>query len=502
MALSPPVPLGQVLCGSEKIDEVTRLLNVLELDLKEKNLLPPKRNATLEELKIHTRSVDDADPMLTERVNYNRSVATDGANVCQGINILCQHSFKGNSLVTARSALKCLANVMLLEPSTRQKFVDLGWAPKAAERIKNDNRDDEFLGSRLLFLTTYETNLDFEDLFENHQLAESINTNLARHAKVFSKAGPKSPVPLFNVLALSETLKLLFNLTQYYPDHAPTFTKSLLHILKILANIKIPVPPLQPPITYLINSLLNLDLEDKKAGHFMQNPLFPKFDPNSNADRLIKILDSGVRQYKAEQLEQVATPLVSLIRKIYGFAPDTVKLHVRFLLLPSNEERAQPLGKSDTLSAHLLRLSTSAVAPGLRETVSNFLFELSDRDATSFVRNVGYGFASGFLLTHDLPVPENALEAWSTNADDDTEALLQDPGERVTNINGVEINPVTGQRRDKEPLDSGAEMTQEEKEREAERLFVLFERLRATGVVNVQNPVTKAMHESRFEEIE
>ncbi|KAK3331398.1 guanine nucleotide exchange factor synembryn-domain-containing protein [Apodospora peruviana] len=41
--------------------------------------------------------------------------------------------------------------------------------------------------------------------------------------------------------------------------------------------------------------------------------------------------------------------------------------------------------------------------------------------------------------------------------------------------------------------DSLPEMTDEEKEREAERLFVLFERLRATGVVNVENPVAQAM---------
>ncbi len=40
-------------------------------------------------------------------------------------------------------------------------------------------------------------------------------------------------------------------------------------------------------------------------------------------------------------------------------------------------------------------------------------------------------------------------------------------------------------------------MTEEEKEREAERLFVLFERLKATGVVDVKNPV-----ERRFEEVD
>jgi hypothetical protein len=38
------------------------------------------------------------------------------------------------------------------------------------------------------------------------------------------------------------------------------------------------------------------------------------------------------------------------------------------------------------------------------------------------------------------------------------------------------VNPITGQRRDKEEQVQVEEMTQEEKEREAERLFVLFER--------------------------
>ena len=299
--------------------------------------------------------------------------------------------------------------------------------------------------------------------------------NLARHSKQCSKSTAKNPIPPNNTLALSETLKLLFNLTQFYPNQAPTFTKSMLHILKILGTITIPSPPLQPPVTYLLNSLVNLDLEDTKAKHFIQNPLFPKFDAKVNANRLIDILDRSVRHYDEEQLEQLANPLLSLLRKIYDFAPENIRTHMRCLLLPSDAERTQPLGKSNTLSAYLLRLSTSAAAPNLRETISNLLFELSNRDATSFVRNVGYGFASGFLMTHDLPVPENALEAWSTDSQSSL-GHVEDPGEKVTNVNGVEINPVTGQRRDMEPAGLEIEMTDEEKEREAERLFVLFER--------------------------
>ncbi len=89
----------------------------------------------------------------------------------------------------------------------------------------------------------------------------------------------------------------------------------------------------------------------------------------------------------------------------------------------------------------------------------------------------------------------------NNNASDSGAA--EDLGEKVTTtVDGQEINPITGQRRDMEPRDEGPEMTDEEKEREAEKLFVLFERLKATGVVEVVNPVETAVREGRFEEVE
>lgn len=342
---------------------------------------------------------------------------------------------------------------------------------------QNDNREDELLNSRILFLMTYGTRLDFSALFDQQQLAESITAvfflssklkaqltidaqNITRHSKQYSKS-PKTSPTSSDTQALSETLKLLFNLAQYYPAQAATFAKSIPNILKILFRMPLLSPPLQPPATYLINSLLNLDLETGNK------PLFPSSDPNCNVSRLISILDASARFYQEEQLEGLATPLLALLRRVYELAPLPVAAYMRTLLLPSDEERAKPLGKADTLAGCLLRLSTSPVAPNIRESISSMMFELSDKDATSFVRNVGYGFASGFLMTHNLPVPETATEGWSTS---------EDIGERMTNVNGQEINPVTGQRRDMEPVDQGPEMTEEEKEREAERLFVLFER--------------------------
>jgi hypothetical protein len=272
-------------------------------------------------------------------------------------------------------------------------------------------------------------------------------------------------------MALSESLKLIFNITQFYPQRAEVFTKSIPHILKILSRIKTPHPSLQPPVNYLINSLINLDLEGKKSQQIGTTPFFPIFDQNCNADRLINILDAAVCAYDAESLEQLATPLVTVLRRIYSFAPDGVKRYMRWLLLPSDDERIRPLGRSETLASRLLRLSTATEAPHLRESISNLMFDLSDQDAKSFVKNVGYGFASGFLVAHKMPsMPQTASEAWSTQEKDGNLSLDYLQQENPN------INPVTGQRRDMEPIDIEPEMTEVEKEREAERLFVLFER--------------------------
>ena len=295
---------------------------------------------------------------------------------------------------------------------------------------------------------------------------------------------------------MTETLKLLFNLTSFYPHQIPAFNRTISPILAILKNIQLQTPVLQSPVTQLINALLNLDLLEKA---YEVDPkgkttsFFPSLDPNITVSRLVAILDTAIRTTREEVLETTAIPLITLLRRAYSLAPSSTKSHMQSTLLPSNEERDQPLGQSDTLASCLLRLSTSAVAPNVREGISSLLFELSDKDATSFVRNVGYGFAAGFLMTHNLHIPKNALKG---------EQGSKDPGGRLNTIDGKEINPVTGQRRDMESQDLGPEMTDEEKEREAERLFVLFERLKATGIVNVVNPVGQASQEGRFEEVD
>jgi hypothetical protein len=343
-------------------------------------------------------------------------------------------------------------------------FVDLHYETKACIRLKHDNRDDEFLVSRIIFLTTYNTNVDVGALLEQHHLGEIINQNLHRHATHYdAKKKKKLKVDPMEDMALVESLKLLFNLSHFCPQRSTDFTPAIPHILAILQKRQVESDkPLEAPFGQLVNSLINLDLTNSEAIH----ALYPKSDPKLNAERLIQLLNLGIQSYKEDELDQQASPLLTLMRKVYELAPIDVKRYIKSILLPNDDDRKQVLGRTETLASRMLRLSTSPVAPQLREAISNLLFEMSDKDARKFVRNVGYGFASGFLFRNDVPVPENALDAWSTGDSD---------ARSSSSSNRKQFNAVTGQDIEFENIEE-PKMTKEEKEREADRLMVLFDR--------------------------
>ncbi|KFZ17134.1 hypothetical protein V501_01881 [Pseudogymnoascus sp. VKM F-4519 (FW-2642)] len=412
--VAPPV-----LTGPAKLAEVTRLMDKLNLDLQEICMLPHQRDAALEQLKIYVRDPKDADPIFTK----------------EGIETLTRHAFNSPSFTTSRNALRCLANAMLLNPSARAWFVELHYEIKACQRLKNDNCEDELLVSRIIFLTTYSGNVDVKNLIDNHHLADNINHNIARHAKQYDevqkiekKEGDRSsnssvkekekskdkakrnykvdssePGPMED-MSLVETLKLLFNMTHFCPQRSGAFSPAIPYILRlILKRHVLPDQPMEPPMSQLVNSLINLELEPNASA------FFPRSDPKTYVERMIVLLDLATAAYTEQDLEQQVSPILSLMRKVYNLAPRPVKIHMR-VLLPTADDRAQPPGKTDTLSSRILRLSTSPVASTAREELSSLLFEMSDKDAKNFVQNVGYGFSSGFVT-----VPDNALEAWSTS---------------------------------------------------------------------------------------
>jgi hypothetical protein len=89
--------------------------------------------------------------------------------------------------------------------------------------------------------------------------------------------------------------------------------------------------------------------------------------------------------------------------------------------------------------------------------------------ASTLATQVGYGNVAGFLFNKGI-----------MNAPPSSNASL------VTS-SGNPINPITGIIEEEVTL---PEMTDEEKEMEAEKLFVLFDRLEKTGAIHPnQNPI-------------
>lgn len=335
--------------------------------------------------------------------------------------------------------------------------------------LKNDSRDDEFLISRILFLTTYKTTINLAELIDKHHLAETICMNMSRHTTQYTTKQKKvKEMNPMDDMALAESLKLLFNITHFCPQRSEKFSPALPHILLLLVRRPIPAKtPLDPVISSLVNALINLPLDTKENLAI----LFPKSLAEILTDRLVDILDKSTKVYSDNELDQVLSPLLTLLRKIYEIAPAEIQIRLQNALLPSVEDRAQVLGKGKSLPSRLLRISNNPSTPQLREMVSGLLFEFSNKDATTFVQNVGYGFAAGFLFQHNVPLPKNATEAWSTS-----EASSSQTRPSQENYEAGRVNPITGQFLNKEPQIAEVEMTDEEKEREAERLFVLFER--------------------------
>jgi len=179
-------------------------------------------------------------------------------------------------------------------------------------------------------------------------------------------------------------------------------------------------------------------------------------------------------------LDDVLTPLVLLVNKLCT-ADEGSRARMREWVLPPDLDRTTPLeGRPDFLG-RCLRLLASVHHTRLKSATGEMLYSICDFDASLLASYVGYGNVAGFLfhkgITGQPSRPSNA------------------PVPQITQT-GVPINPITGIAEEERPE---IEMTDEEKEREAEKLFVLFDRLERSGALQPnQNPIRRAVQEGRL----
>jgi len=432
---------------------------------------------------LQTDNFDDG--KIGKRLANLKAVARDPSNAscvyCKtGLNVLAEVAFGSKNdrrPLASLEAARIIANALLLRDQMQQVFAELDYTDRVVDFYSQGSVDHEFVGGRILFLLTYRSKVDFVALIESHQLLDHVRTQLIKHASSISSNLFESSQ--MNAMALTETTKLLYNLTSKYPGQMHFLSKTVDSLIDIVSTITLPPSPLDPPVAQLLNDLAIIEWPTS-MDEGRENVML------GLARRFVELLDRSTSSLRPAQLETMLIALITATRKLNELAYVEVKQLLRLSLLPLDEERDKPLGHSQSLASRLLRLQTSGGLIILPEAISGLLFDLSERDARVFVHNIGYGHASGYLMTHKIPIPQD----------------LKTTANRSNSRNDeFEINPVTGQRLDAETPVVMPEMTDAEKEKEAERLFVLFERLKATGVMDVEHPLRVAQQSGRFEEL-
>ncbi|GAA5934762.1 uncharacterized protein JCM15063_003060 [Sporobolomyces koalae] len=188
-------------------------------------------------------------------------------------------------------------------------------------------------------------------------------------------------------------------------------------------------------------------------------------------------------QGEATKLEEILAPVMLLLRKLSMVGEANEMFH--FVLFPPTMDRSKPVNRHSTLTGHLVRIMSSVFLPNTAFGVGEFLYNLAERSPDKLCTLIGYGNASGFLQSRGELIPPPPPADSVNNEETDT-------FDRT-------INPITGAF-DPPPDPNAVEMTEEEKEQEAEKLYTLFDRMSRTGVMNVENPIDKARQEGRFEE--
>ncbi|KAH6589829.1 hypothetical protein BASA50_009799 [Batrachochytrium salamandrivorans] len=127
----------------------------------------------------------------------------------------------------------------------------------------------------------------------------------------------------------------------------------------------------------------------------------------------------------------------------------------------------------------MIWLMTSVTMLQIRDCVSELLYAICKENVSDLVAYVGYGHAAGFLMNSGMLGSVPPSQPVASEHSKDTSQLNE------------EINPITGEyRRENDGRSKELDnMSEEEREREAEKLMVLINRLEKTGVIQTPSVV-------------
>ncbi|KAM4624491.1 chaperone Ric-8A [Polymixia lowei] len=183
-----------------------------------------------------------------------------------------------------------------------------------------------------------------------------------------------------------------------------------------------------------------------------------------------RLEDSG------DKMKERLTPILNLLTESCRAHRET-RHYIRKHILPPLRDLSHRPEEGSSMKSRLVRLMTH-LDTDLKHCAADLLFVLCKENVRRFVKYTGYGNAAGLLATRGLLGGQSSRGSssgtqYSSDSDSDTEEYRQVKGR---------VNPVTGRVEEVQP-DPLQGMTEEEKEQEARRLVMLFNKLSRGNII-------------------
>ncbi|XP_029289492.1 chaperone Ric-8B isoform X2 [Cottoperca gobio] len=383
-------------------------------------------------------------------------------------------------------ALKCLCNVVYNSPAAQQVSVDVQLAHGLCAILRMARTWHHEVGLftlRLLFLLSA-LRPDVRGVLRRELHAMRLLTEVLEHTLDVSWVGPYEaarpdpqalPMPSEDNERTMEALKALFNLTLSdtggeEDDHQ---FRLIAAILRRLLMLKTEIEEkTEEAHSHAINLLNNLPVSclDVLIDVPVQGGL--EIYGGKNMDAVQMLIDfMEKRMDKGSNYKEGLTPVLSLLTE-GSRQHREIRRYIKAQVLPPLKDVKIRPEIGTTTRNKLVRLMTH-VDMGVKQTAAEFLFVLCKESVDNLLKYTGYGNAAGLLVARGLLAGGRGETQYSEDEDSDTEEYKTAK---------PFINPITGHV--EEPMPNPIEeMTEEQKEYEAQKLVNMFDKLSRQNVI-------------------
>uniref|UniRef100_UPI0037E7F30E synembryn-A n=1 Tax=Semicossyphus pulcher TaxID=241346 RepID=UPI0037E7F30E len=394
-----------------------------------------------------------------------------------------------------KEAMKVLCNVVYNSTWAQERFSVLRLMCGLTERLSSSMSSSspssvQFYELRLMFLMTA-LRPELRTQLQQEGGVSILTTALESCLEVQWKdqyecaLGPAAaePISLEASQRVIEILKILFNITysahrQEPSEEDASLYRHLVAILRLCLMRKCTLSDDTDELQgHTVNLLSALPLQCLDVLLVATPRAQPEQSHSVNMDCVhILLLFMERRLELGDKVKEKLTPVLNLLTESCRAHRET-RQYVRKHILPPLRDVSHRPEEGSTVKSRLIRLMTH-LDTDLKHCAADLIFVLCKENVRRFVKYTGYGNAAGLLATRGLLGGQTSRTLssdtqYSSDSDSDTEEYRQVKDR---------VNPVTGRVEAEQP-DPMEGMTEEEKEEEAKRLIMLFNKLSRDKII-------------------